>query len=117
MFDLFCIIAKPTQPLRHLDCPLEFWIQFVLPLRSGIPNGPMKRERTVELFLREGRSKGHRAAGNLPVGQIPKIGCKFSLEGRSFLVKEVTHLVLRHGKKRATQGVVLTVDDVDALKW
>jgi hypothetical protein len=74
-------------------------------------------KRKVDLFLQEGRSKRRLAAKDFSADQVPKVGQKLSLEGRNFLVKQITHIVLRRGQKKATQGVVLSVDDLDALSW
>jgi hypothetical protein len=77
----------------------------------------LSTKHTVELFLQEGRSKRRLAAKDFFADQVPKVGQKLSLEGRNFVVKQITHIVLRRGRKKAAQGVVLSVDDLDALTW
>lgn len=87
------------------------------PASSIWPESPLNAKRTVELFLQEGRSKRRLAAPAFSVTELPKVGQKLSLDGRNFLVKQITHIVLRRGRKKAARGVVLSVDDLDALTW
>ena len=71
----------------------------------------------VELFIQERGAKTRRVVHDYPTDQIPKVGEKVSFRGRNFRVMEIRDdLLVRHGKK-ALRGVLLIVEDLDALSW
>ena len=77
----------------------------------------MKTKRTVELSIQERGTETRRVVPNYPANRVPKVGEKLSFQGRNFVVMEVMDdLILRRGKK-TVRGVLLIVEDLDALSW
>ena len=77
----------------------------------------MKTRGAVEVFIQERGARTRRFVRNYPRNQLPKVGAKFSVESRTFVVMEKKHLLTKRGKKKAVPGVLLIVYDFDALSW
>lgn len=76
----------------------------------------MKTRGAVEVFIQERGAKTRRFIEKYPRDQVPKVGAKFSVGSRNFVVMEKKHLLTKRGKK-AAPGVLLIVYDFDALSW
>ena len=75
------------------------------------------RKTGVELFIQERGARSRRVLHDYPKNQIPKVAEKVTFQGRHFRVMEIRRdLLVRHGKK-ARRGVLLIVEDLDALSW
>ena len=77
----------------------------------------MKTKAAVEVFIQERGARTRRFVRKYPVNQVPKVGAKFAVDSRNFVVMEKKHLLTKRGKKKAVRGVLLIVYDFDALSW
>jgi len=88
----------------------------MLPKRRDPRQGGM-RKVAVELFIQERGAKSRRVVHDYPKDQIPKVAEKVTFQGRHFRVMEIRNDLLVRRGKRERRGVLLIVEDLDALSW
>lgn len=90
------------------------WLETVARFRP-VSRGT-EREDVREVLVQERGTRTPRFIHKYPADQVPKVGAKLSVEGRNFVVMEKEHLLLKQDN-RAVRGVLLIVEDIDALSW
>lgn len=83
---------------------------------SSLVSTTKNTERLREVVIQERGARTPLFIQERPSREIPKVGAKFSVENRNFVVMEKKNVVLKHEKK-TVRGVLLMVEDFDALSW
>ena len=72
--------------------------------------------KTREVLIQERGAQTPRFNQQCPAHKVPKLGAIFSVESRNFVVMEEKQVLLKRDND-AIRGVLLIVEDFDALSW